>query len=63
MKRQLRTRAMKREDKKRKLAAFEHEKSNDTAIAQMNHKAYQSYSVVDYLKKMGVNVEGEMSDG
>lgn len=63
MRRQLRTRAMKREDEKRKHAAFEHEKSNAAAIAQMKHKPYQSYSVVDYLKKMGVNVEGEMSDG
>lgn len=63
MKKQLRTRAMKREDEKRKRAAFEHEKSDSAAVAQMNHEAYQSYSVVDYLKKMGVNVEGEMSDG
>lgn len=63
MKRQLRTRAMKKADEKRKYAAFEYEESDAAAVAQMQHKAYESYTVTDYLRKMGVNVKGEMSDG
>lgn len=33
------------------------------AARQMIHKAYQSYTVMDYLDKLGVDVKGEMSDG
>ena len=33
---------------------------NDSAKAQYNHAAYQSYTVSDYLNKMGVDVKGEM---
>ena len=33
------------------------------AARQMIHKAYQSYTVTDYLDKLGVDVKGEMSDG
>ena len=36
---------------------------NDSAKAQYNHAAYQSYTVSDYLNKMGVDVKGEMPDG
>ena len=32
------------------------------AARQMIHKAYQSYTVMDYLDKLGVDVKGEMSD-
>ena len=32
----------------------------DSAKAQYNHAAYQSYTVSDYLNKMGVDVKGEM---
>ena len=35
----------------------------DSAKAQYNHAAYQSYTVSDYLNKMGVDVKGEMPDG
>lgn len=63
VRKQLRTRAMKREDEKRKYAAFECEKSDVAAVAQMQHKAYESYTVTDYLRKMGVDVKGEISDG
>lgn len=31
-----------------------------SAKAQFNHAAYQSYTVEDYLRKMGVDVKGEM---
>lgn len=48
---------MKNDDEKRKRAAFEHEKSDTGAAAQMEHKPYQSYSVVEYLKKVGINVD------
>ena len=34
-----------------------------SAKAQYNHAAYQSYTVSDYLNKMGVDVKGEMPDG
>ena len=34
-----------------------------SAKAQFNHAAYQSYTVEDYLRKMGVDVKGEMPDG
>lgn len=57
MKRQLRSRKMKREDEKRKYAAFAHGKSSAAAVNQMQHKPYERYSVPEYLKKLGINVE------
>lgn len=51
MKKQLRTRKMKKEDEKRKYEALVRGKVDESAAEQMHHKPYESYSVPEYLKK------------
>lgn len=63
MKKPMRSRKLQKSDRERHHDKMSRSSPAGAAARQMIHKAYQSYTVMDYLDKLGVDVKGEMSDG
>lgn len=62
MRKQRRDRRTVSQDRKSGHEMMAENKPSASAARQYIHKAYQSYTVDDYLNKLGVDTKGEMLD-
>ena len=62
MKKRKRDRHTLESDRKSRRKMMEESKPSASAARRFVHKAYQSYTVEDYLNKLGVDVKGVAKD-
>lgn len=63
MRKPMRDRRQQRLDRQQKHDELEHQSKSASAAGQMAHRAYESYTVADFLEKIGVDLKGDIGDG
>ena len=63
MRKPMRDRRQQKLDRQQKHEELEHQRKSASAAGQMAHRAYEPYTVADFLEKIGVDLKGNIGDG